>query len=341
MRLNLIGNGFDMYHGLPCSYFYFACFLAEKYYDFYVEMAKMFGFRYGISRGYPFDDIDGVIIDDIFWKTFEERLGELDSLWLEESLQDDLGLEIDDPPVKLDIPEEANSRIINEKFCEWVINTVNTSENFKIIKENIGDNKLKLSKKDYYINFNYTQVLEEIYGIDSSRINHIHGECYVHESNDNVSLIVGHGNDESIEYIQAQIDELEKDEYYIFNQALMNRMTEYETELQILRDLRKNVSFLKSDMMRDINFKGIVPEEICVWGLSCGEVDRPYIEELVKSFPKARWKFSYYSDDEKQERERFAHEVGIVDVDLFELKNPDDKYIREQMVKINNIIIPD
>lgn len=59
-------GSYIIYHGLPCSYFYFACFLAEKYYDFYVEMAKMFGFSYGFSRGYPFDDI--------FWKTFEERL---------------------------------------------------------------------------------------------------------------------------------------------------------------------------------------------------------------------------------------------------------------------------
>lgn len=29
MRLNVIGNGFGLYHGLPSLYYYFGCFLAK------------------------------------------------------------------------------------------------------------------------------------------------------------------------------------------------------------------------------------------------------------------------------------------------------------------------
>lgn len=33
MRLNIIGNGFDLYHGLPSLYYYFGCFPAQNYVD--------------------------------------------------------------------------------------------------------------------------------------------------------------------------------------------------------------------------------------------------------------------------------------------------------------------
>ena len=89
MRLNIIGNGFDLYHGLPCSYYYFACFLAKHYPSFYEEMSQMFGFSCYRSVGY--EEVE-TVVDDIFWRIFEEKLGELDSTWVEGSLLDDLGL---------------------------------------------------------------------------------------------------------------------------------------------------------------------------------------------------------------------------------------------------------
>lgn len=114
MRLNIIGNGFDLYHGFPCLYYYFGCFLVKHYLNFYEEMSQMFNFPCYRHVGY--EEVEP-FVDNIFWQTFEESLGELDSTWMEESLIDDLGLECDDP-VDIEIPEVANAESIKKKF--WI-----------------------------------------------------------------------------------------------------------------------------------------------------------------------------------------------------------------------------
>lgn len=63
MRLNIIGNGFDLYHGLPCSYYYFGCFLAKYYPDFYEEMAQMYNFS--CYRGIGYEEVE-TVVDDFF-----------------------------------------------------------------------------------------------------------------------------------------------------------------------------------------------------------------------------------------------------------------------------------
>lgn len=337
MRLNLIGNGFDLYHGLPCSYYYFGCYLAEHYPDFYVEMSSMFGFGCLRYLGYPEDDTE-FVVDNIFWRTFEESLGELDSSWLEESLQDDLKLEYPDDPVELEVPGAANSQVIVEKFTEWIINTVNTNTNFDIIKDMLSGTVLTFNDEDYFINFNYTQTLEKIYDIPFSRILHIHGECDLDVEGAITELIVGHGNKENIEALGRKIDKINESGYYLASQKEKNRLSEFEAELHILRDLRKNVDTLVVDMSRNLKAHDVEPDEIWVWGLSCGDVDKPYIKKLTSLFPNAKWMFSYYDEREKNERKRFVKELGLVKVDYFSFNNSESDNIREEIINQNGIV---
>jgi len=65
MNLNPIGNGFDLYHGSPSSYYYFGCFLIERDLELYEELSAMYGFRKGKSTGYPSDDFT-YGVEDIF-----------------------------------------------------------------------------------------------------------------------------------------------------------------------------------------------------------------------------------------------------------------------------------
>lgn len=336
MRLNLIGNGFDLYHGLPCAYYHFACYLAKNDPDFYVEMARMFGFEYKRYVGFPEDDTE-FIADDLFWKTFEERLGELDPTWLEGSLLDDLGLEYPDDPVELEIPEVTNSDAIVQKFTEWIVSTVNTNGNFGTIKDMIGSNLLTLNKNDYFINFNYTQTLEKVYGISYSRVFHIHGECDLNDLEDDPALVVGHGNKENIEELEERIKEFEDSGYYLSSQEVKNRMSECEAELHILINLRKNVDSLIGEMIRNLKSHNIEPDEIWIWGLSCGEVDKPYIMKLNRLFPSVKWVFSYYSEGEKEWRKQFAEELGLVNVEYFHFANKDADIISERLIIENNI----
>lgn len=331
MRLNIIGNGFDLYHGLPSSYYYFGCFLATNYPVFYREMSDMYGFQCYKMTGY--EDYE-TAVSDLFWKTFEEQLGYLDDCWMEGRLLDDLGLECDDP-VDLDIPERVNSGIIKEKFREWVCTTVNTKQNFDIVKSAISRNKCRFRRDDYFVNFNYTQTLREVYGVPHDRIIHIHGECELDE--DCSDLIVGHGNSKHIYDIDQKIIEIERGVTWLGLQSERNRLNEYKCEKAILQDLIKDVSYLSSNLIRQLRNKELQVEEIKVWGLSCGPVDEKYIEALQRNYPDASWKFSFYSDAEKKSRADLAKRLGISKVGYFKFLNPNSKKICEEIVLENRI----
>lgn len=333
MNLNIIGNGFDLYHGLPCSYYYFGCFLAKYYSEFYEEMSRMYGFS--CYKSIDYEEVD-VFVDNIFWSTFEEKLGELDSTWMEESLLDDLGLECDDP-VDIDIPGMVNAEIIKKKFCEWIRTTVNTKRNYGIIKKRIKKKRCKFSKDDYFINFNYTQTLEDVYKIPDSCIYHIHGESIFDE--EECDLVVGHGNVEAIEALERHIRKIESETYYLADQGVRNRLNEYECERSILRDLLKNVEVLLQELNWKLDYKKLDVEEIWVWGLSCGDVDKPYILFLKKKYPKAKWRFSYYDKKEKNVRECYIDEIGLdkSKVDFFELNNSESVNILREIILENDI----
>ena len=333
MRLNVIGNGFDLYHGLPCSYYYFGCFLAKKYPDFYEEMSRMYDFSCYRRVGY--EEFE-VVVDNIFWKTFEEKLGELDSTWMEGHLLDDLELECNDP-IDIEIPEVANADNIKKMFCEWIRTTVNTQENYKIIRKKMRKKRLEFNEEDYFINFNYTQTLQEVYKISDSRVCHIHGKCTDDKEENN--LIVGHGNMEAIRTLHTKIQEIESETYYLAEQSVRNRLNEYKCELSILKDLRKKVESLLFELEHILEHKKLNVDEIWVWGLSCGEVDRPYINFLRKRYPDVRWFFSYYDEYEKIARKRYVSEIGVDEskVDYFELNNPQSKNVLDQIILDNGI----
>ena len=332
MRLNIIGNGFDLYHGLPSSYYYFGCFMASNYPEFYEEMSNMYGFPWCKRVGH---DEFNVVVSNIFWRTFEEKLGYLNSGWMEGRLIDDLGLECNDP-IDLDIPESVNSRVIKEKFCEWIGATVNTRQNFNIIQSRISGNKLHFRDDDHFVNFNYTQTLEEIYNIPFDRIIHIHGECEMDERWG--ELVVGHGNDEDLRYIENRINEMERDGGYLGYQSQRNRLNEYICEKAILEDLKKDVATLSSKLIRKLRQKTLQVDEIWVWGLSCGPVDQAYIEVLREEYPTAKWVFSCFWPSDRENREYFAKTLGLNMKDCFMLNNPNSNAIQSEIVIANKII---
>ena len=331
MRLNIIGNGFDLYHGLPCDCHYFAFFLAKHYPSFYEQMSDMFSFQYAVHTGY--DDFE-IVASKMFWKDFEEHLGQLDPLWLTYSLVDELGLENDDP-VDLDVPEAANAQIIVDRFCEWIRETVNTDTNFNIINSHIFKKKCRFRKDDIFINFNYTDTLKKVYSIDGDRVFHIHGQC--EPNSDRNYLVVGHGNDSAIAETEQHIREIEADPHYQFSQPKRNRLAEYECRLSVLRNLRKDVPFLSWRMVQWLSSLDIEVETIRVWGLSISSVDTPYILALRELYPHAKWQFSFYDDGEKARRKYFINLHRLQDATFFSFRNDDSSVIKNEIVAANRI----
>ena len=73
----------------------------------------------------------------------------------------------------------------------------------------IRDTKKKsslITDEAIYITFNYTAVLENVYGISPSKITHIHGSLRQYD----IEPVLGHGNQERIERILEKKEEAER-----------------------------------------------------------------------------------------------------------------------------------
>lgn len=145
-----------------------------------------------------------------------------------------------------------------------------------------------------YLSFNYTETVEELYGVPSSRILHIHG------NRDEDDLVVGHkevpepnDNDEEEVYEHYQEGELK---------ALRDRFVS-ETTKPVNDIILENRSFF--DQLSEV-------DEVIFMGFSFGEVDLPYIAEIRKNVnPKCSWTiYSRHVDDRDPWEERPI--VGLI-----------------------------
>ena len=324
--LCLLGNGFDLYHGLPCDYYYFGCYLIEHYPDFYAELGRMYDFKV-MERKPISDEIEWAVEYQLFWRYFEERLGKLDPLWLEDSLMDDLGLEYPDDAVDIEIPEITNADTIKKYFTEWVTDTLDTDFAMKVIGQKLENKKLEFSQDTYFVNFNYTSTLGAIYQVSEDQIFYIHGNVH-----DGTELIVGHGNKDEIYHLKEKIEEIESETYYLSSQAERNRLNEFKAEKVILKNLQKDTDGLLWRLRSALANKQF--ENIYVYGLSCGPVDIPYIKGLRKLYPDVVWHFSYFNESEEEDRKNLAKDLNLKKnkTEYFSFRNDTAEEIKSEIV---------
>lgn len=327
--LNIIGNGFDLYHGLPTSYYYFACYLLANDETFYDELANMYGFSTGIMHQFS-DEIERGIDDVGYWSNFECNLENVSSSWIEDTLQDDLELEEPDA-VDLEIDRTEYVEKLQKYLEEWINSTVDIEQNYEIVKKRLKYKKLKLSDDDYFISFNYTHTLEKVYGIEN--VFHIHGEGGADGEKD--ELIFGHGNDQIINELKRKIRDYEGKDY---DQSSRNRKNEYKSEAEVLSLLRKPVQICENSL-RSILSNLNNPNKIIVWGFSLGDVDEPYIKLIHDKWPKCKWSFSYFSEADRERNRYISDKLGIDKLkwDEFELQNEKEKTILEEIIVHNRI----
>ena len=334
MILNIIGNGFDLYHGLPSRYQDFAIWLIENDIELFENIGKYYDVdSYIIEREGADYEVVGYRVDDMFWSQFENKLGELNPLSFEDQLIDDLGLENEDP---VSIIDEVDANDIAEdiklRFSEWVRNTLDNNNNYIKIKRLIGRNKLLLLKTSLYVNFNYTHLLQRLYGIPGENIFYPHGEC----SDYNDQLVVGHGNSEIMATLKSEISSLE--ERYDYTQSSKNRIDEKTCELSFLKALRKESEFISRRILDFVNNKCNTIEQIVSFGFSFGDADIPYIKTLIENYPKASWRISYYklNYNEQDRIKRIINEcAGNKDtvISFFRFNNPNSNRIRDAIMQ--------
>lgn len=137
---------------------------------------------------------------------------------------------------------------------------------------------VQLEKDDaFFINFNYTDVLQWLYKIPEEQVLHIHGRASKHER-----LIFGHNSflrgNGSVDDDQVcfELSRYEKNPYeYIYK---------YDDLPNILKDI----------------------EQVHIYGFSFSPVDENYMDWIYQHVPKtAQWEASWHSNTDKERIEKF------------------------------------
>ena len=282
--LYVIGNGFDLAHGIKSSYNDFYGWLKDNKYDRHIHLLDIFFNK-----------------EESFWKNIEQSLGEYKE---EDILSFCSPREIDyEHPMRYsaiveDSPREVFMPIVEtfvNLFSEWV-NSIELSV--------IGGRRFGLTADSIYLTFNYTETLEAIYCIPESRILHIHGNR--NDRRGKTDYIFGHNK------LRDPLDSWRPSDLIFESQAyemIINFMNGFVKATNKI--LEYNGRFF--EQLSDIN-------RVVVIGHSLGEIDMPYFEKIKSSVgPNALWQFSWHRADDLVNIQILANKLGLSDFSTFEL----------------------
>lgn len=305
MNLFIIGNGFDLEHGLDTSYVDFRHYLENEDYEYLMWFEELYGFVVDSKRDF---------VEDYLWKEFESKLYAIN----EDELVDngkyiEMGLDEGDIGIEdtLDYYWEDQYGFIerlNDYIKLWI-----EQIDISVLKKT---KMIKFNRNDMFITFNYTILLERIYHVDEWNILHIHGSI----GENDYSPVIGHGNslkiDEARGHAKRAEDEMLEKETSIYN-ALANY---YE---RTFKDVNHYIG-LNRDFFKKL---GNI-DQIFVIGNSLGDVDMPYFREVKENVKKdATWYIYYYRTSEEITFRNKLISIGIAEKHIRML--PSEQFFRK------------
>ena len=244
--LYIIGNGFDLAHGIKSSYWNFREWLGNNRSNLIGMMDIFFSNQRDV------------------WSSIEQALGEyneesiLDYCRPDEEFDYDHSLSssarVEDSPMTFFQPVLEEFR---DAFRDWV-DSIEISGIEKVYK---------LNTDSRYLSFNYTDTLETEYGIAPNQVTHIHGSRLNDEE-----YIIGHNNNRNPSSVWD-------DDGLTFEQQAYENIIVWMNEFtkQYNRNIANHSSFF--DSLYDI-------KQIIVIGHSMSKVDWPYFREIIKNIGK-------------------------------------------------------
>lgn len=273
MNLFIIGNGFDVAHGLRTSYIDFRKFLDDTDWEYLVNLEKPYGFVPESNQEW---------VEKHLWREFESNLSAINEDEIVDGCMSiEMGLEGGDIGIEDTLNEYWEDQYgYISKLNDYIKTWVEQIEIEKIKKTS----KIKRNSNDVFFSFNYTLLLEKLYKIDSSQIVHIHGS--IDEEND-ISPVIGHGNTEIINTVKAKADEATEN-FWEKDTSIYNALANYYK--RTLKDVNYYVN------VHNHFFKQLKPvEQVFVIGHSFGDVDLPYFKKVLENVNENTiWNVYYY-----------------------------------------------
>lgn len=283
--LYIIGNGFDLHHGLATSFSNFKEFVARRNPDLQstVEeyLCALSGNWANLEEALAYFDTDQVIDHA---SNFLASYGADD--W-SDSYHHDYQYEINE------IVQAVSSRL-KEEFFSWV-QTIQ-------IPDEAERKLLKIEPNALFLNFNYTNTIQELYSAYQPQVLHIHGSIEDGEE----EIILGHG--------WSATERPKLNEWNEFDDVDTRAMEGYEliedyfegTFKPTNKIIKRNQSF----------FDGLVNvSDIYVWGHSLSNVDLPYFSEVaaITNENRPTWHVSHYSLSSIEDNAAAMSSIGIED----------------------------
>jgi hypothetical protein len=287
-KLFVIGNGFDLAHGLPTKF--------DP--DFK-----------NIARRYEQDNFWNLYQsrEDDIWSDFENLLGYPDFNAIEEIFY---GYE----PDYLSERERDRDAIIYQVELNGKLQDALYvfADNAERALSNIQSNVLVrqiLDPDGYYLTFNYTHTLEYIYEIPGEQVLHIHGE--VGENNLKLGYPKGKFLPEKYSYdIRGKgrgcYSEIEIEDYIVNIEDYYIR-TAYEDLLEKCKSFYKDI---RLDLLDEFLDEKRNIDEIIVYGHSCA-IDFEYFGDIRERYPAAYWRFYVRGEEQKSNVNYLITKYGI------------------------------
>lgn len=280
-KLYIIGNGFDIQHGLKSRYWDFKEYIDNTDKQLVEKLEEYFG-------------------SDALWSDFEETLAYLDT---EQIVDECMGYlqpysaEDWSDAYHHDYQYEVQQRInlitdtLKQRFTEWILQ-------LRLPKNAIEN--MVVDKNATFINFNYTDTLERLYKVTQDQIFYIHNKAI----DTNSTLILGHSRNPPN---AKTLDELYNDEDTDVRVADGNKILDdyfVETYKSTETIITENSDFF--DRLRNL-------ETIYVFGHSLSVVDRPYFLEIIKRIDKDKvnWKVSFHNQTDLIDFQAFFQGLDI------------------------------
>nr|WP_321293836.1 bacteriophage abortive infection AbiH family protein [uncultured Trichococcus sp.] len=289
MDLFIIGNGFDMAHQLETSYINFRDYLFDDYWEFLSDFEEAYGCSLDMSRSSA---------EKYLWKDFETNLAALnEDEIIDNATSVDLGLEGGDYYIEdtLDLHWERQYGYIHKlkDYLKLWVESINID---CFIRTDI----INKDNDDIFLSFNYTLLLEEVYGIPGEQILHIHGSI----DNEYDELVIGHGNSDKIINFRRRASD-SREQFDEKQSSICNAIADYC--VSTLKEVDSYISINAGFFQRLNNV-----EQILIIGHSLGDVDLPYFKKIrERANEDALWKIYFYNEYEELTLKDRTISIGV------------------------------
>jgi len=311
MKLYVIGNGFDVHHGLDTRYTSFGLYLKNNYLETYELLIEHYGFS-------DLNPDDPTSMSDHLWCEFETSMSLLDKDSVLEANMDAM------PNYSSDDFRDRDRYTLQfemERLLEFL-----TTDLYKAFKEFIlaiqfppfdHSRSVNIDRDAVYLTFNYTDTLSQYYSIPDENVLFIHEKAdeYVDE------LILGHGVDPDNfkERVPEPPSGLSDED---LERWMEDQSDQYDYSFELGKDAINqyfSATFKGTEQIIKNNDDFFAKlgsiDEIYVLGHSLADVDLPYFRKLKQSVrPDAKWIATFYDPDDEEAHRDTLTGLGIANI---------------------------